>query len=350
MKRILSVALSLVVSTAMLITLAVPAFAASGKGTKEDPIVWRLSGLYTRGIAFAKTYETFATNVEQMSGGRMKIEVSYDGEGVPASELLTAVSTGLIEVGNPYQALHAGEFPAGVVEIGLPDGPESFLELRAMYYEGGWLEAMREAYASINCYFLAEAPQPATYLLTKKPINSLEDLKKMKIRCPGAYGMKLNNLGASTVTMALGEVYSSLASGLIDGVNGCNLVDHHDIKSYEMAKYLYKLPVANAQMFNLICNMDAYKALPDDLKRIVEVSAEITGNDSANKAVVWEKEALKSMLAAGLQYSPDPSPEDVKKWHEAGRKVWEDYAKKDKYCKKLLDLQTAFMKRLGHDM
>lgn len=349
MKRILSLALALVVSTAMLIMLAAPAFAA-GKGTKEDPIVWRMSGLYTRGIAFAKTYETFANNVERLSAGRMKIEVSYDGEGVPASELLTAVSSGLIEVGNPYQALHAGEFPAGVVELGLPDGPESFLELRAMYYEGGWLEAVREAYASINCYMLAEAPQPATYLLTKKPINSLEDLKKMKIRCPGAYGKKLNNLGAATVTMALGEVYSSLASGLIDGVNGCNLVDHHDIKSYEMAKYMYKLPVANVQMFNLICNLDAFNALPDDLKRIVEVAAEITGNDSAHKSVIWEKEALNAMLAAGLQYSPDPSPEDVKKWKEAGRKLWDEYAKQDKFCKKLLDLQKEFMKRLGHDM
>ncbi|MDR3073118.1 MAG: TRAP transporter substrate-binding protein DctP [Deltaproteobacteria bacterium] len=349
MKRVFSTALSFVVCAAMLALFTAPASAA-GKGTKEDPIVWRMSGLYARGIAFAKTYETFARNVEQMSGGRMKIEVSYDGEGVPATELLTAVSSGLIEVGNPYQALHAGEFPAGIVEIGLPDGPESFLELRAMYYEGGWLEALREAYASINCYFLAEAPQPPTYLLTKKPINSLEDLKTMKIRCPGAYGLKMNNLGASTVTMALSEVYSSLASGLIDGVNGCNLVDHHDIKSYEMAKYLYKLPVANAQMFNLVCNMDAFKALPDDLKRIVEVSAEIVGNDSAHKSVVWEKEALNEMLAAGLQYSPDPSPADVKKWREAGRKVWEEYAKKDKFCKKLLDLQKDFMKRLGHDV
>jgi TRAP-type mannitol/chloroaromatic compound transport system substrate-binding protein len=103
-------------------------------------------------------------------------------------------------------------------------------------------------------------------------------------------------------------------------------------------------------MFNLICNLDAFNALPDDLKRIVEVSAEITGNDSAHKAVIWERDALNAMLAAGLQYSPDPSPEDAEKWHAAGRKVWEEYAKKDKYCKKLLDLQKEFMKRLGHDM
>ncbi|MFW9970812.1 MAG: hypothetical protein ACFFDF_11500, partial [Candidatus Odinarchaeota archaeon] len=46
-------------------------------------------------------------------------------------------------------------------------------------------------------FLRAIVAQPATYLLTKKPIKSLDDLKKMKIRCPGSYGKMLRNLGAS---------------------------------------------------------------------------------------------------------------------------------------------------------
>jgi TRAP-type mannitol/chloroaromatic compound transport system substrate-binding protein len=347
MKSILKTLLCLVSALALWAT-SNPAVAA-GAGTPEDPIVWRMGGLYSRGISYGRTYNDFAENVKRLSGGRMIIEVYYDGEGFSASDLLNAVRTGLLEMANPFQALHAGEFPAGIVELGLPDGPEDLLEIRAMFREGGWLEAMREAYASIGIYYLGEAPNPGTFLLTKTPVNSLADLAKMKIRAPGAYGQKLTNLGASTVTMALSEVYSSLASGLLDGVDGCTILDHFDIKSFEMAKYIYKLPVANSQVIGLIANLEAFNALPDDLKAILEGATEMYSNDVMEKSVIWERDALNQMLAAGLQWSPDPSPEDVKKWHEGGRKIWEEYAKTDEFCKKLLDLQTAFMKSLGYD-
>lgn len=323
--------------------------AASGKGTPEDPIVWRLGGLYARGIAYGKTYESFAENVKRLSNGRLSINVIYDNEGVSATELLSAVRSGLLEMANPFQALHAGEFPAGVVELGLPDGPENILEIRSLYREGGWLTAMRKAYASIGVHYLGEALYPGTYLLTKTPVKSLDDLKKMKIRCPGAYGEKLAKLGITPVTMALSEVYTSLASGLLDGVDGCTIVDHYDIKSYEMAKYLYKLPVANSQGIGLVANLEAFNQLPDDLKAVLEAATIMFCDEGLTKSVVWEREALNNMFKAGLQYSPDPSPEDARQWREAGRKVWADYAKKDPFCQELLDLQTKFMKELGYE-
>ena len=328
---------------------AAPLCFAAEAPTKEKPIVWRMGGLYARGVSYGKTYQGFADNVKRLSGGRMIIEVVYDGEGVPASEQLSAVRSGLLEMSNPFQALHAGEFPAGVVELGLPDGPSNLLELRAMFREGEWLETMRKAYASIGVYYLTEAGcASGTYLLTKKPIKSVADLKELKIRCPGAYGMKLANLGASPVTMALSEVYSSLASGLLDGVDGCTMLDHYEAKTFEMAKYFYPQPVSNAQILGLICNLEAWNKLPDDLKAIMQAAGELYANDWANKSVVWEREAYLKMKAAGLQDGPAPSDADVKTWQAAGRKVWVDYAAKDSFCKQLLDLQTKFMKQLGY--
>ena len=339
--------LTLILSALMALTL--PAAAApAGNGTPAAPIVWRMGGRYARGIAYGKTYETFAENVKRLSGGRMVINVIYDNEGVNASELLSAVRSGLLEMANPFQALHAGEFPAGVVELGLPDGQENLLEIRAMYREGGWLEGLRKAYASIGVYYLGEALYPGTYLLTKTPVNSLEDLKKMKIRCPGAYGEKLAKLGITPVTMALSEVYTSLASGLLDGVDGCTIVDHYDVKTYEMAKYLYKLPVDNAHGIGLVANLEAFNKLPDDLKAILEAATQLFCDEGLNKSVVWEREAMNNMIKAGLQYSPDPSPEDARLWREAGRKVWADYAQKDPFSKELLELQTKFMQELGY--
>jgi hypothetical protein len=71
------------------------------------------------------------------------------------------------------------------------------------------------------------------------------------------------------------------------------------------------------------------------------------GDDQMVKSVVWEKESLNKMLAKGLKMSPQPSEADIAKWNKAGRDVWPEYEGKDKWCKELLRLQSAFMKRIG---
>ncbi len=320
---------------------------APAAGLAADKVIkWRMAVLYPRGASFGVTYPVFTEAVKRMSGGRMEIEVVYDGEGVPATEVLSATRSGLVEMGAPYQALHAGEFPAGVVELGLPGGPSKYQELKALFREGGWLQEMRKAYATIGIYYLGEAFQPGTYVLTKKPINSIGDFKKLKIRCPGAYGKMLANLGASPVVMAFSEVYTALSTGVVDGVDGCNLVDHETGKFYEVAKYMYPLPLTGSQVAGLIVNMDAWKKLPDDLKAILEAASVIFGDDQMTKSIIWEKESLKKMMDSGLKMSPAPSAGDVAKWNAAGKAVWPEYEKKNKFCKKLLELQDAFLKRI----
>jgi TRAP-type mannitol/chloroaromatic compound transport system substrate-binding protein len=310
---------------------------------------WRMATLYPR-ASYGLTYPTFADACKKMSGGRLEVTIVYDGEGIPATEVLNAVRTGLAEMGQPYQALHAGEFPAGVVELGLPGGPSNIVEIRALFHEGGWDKIMKKAYATQNAMWVWEMPQPATYLLTKKPINKLDDIKKWKIRCPGAYGRMLAHLGASPVTMAFAEVYSSLASGLVDGVDGCNIPDHEGGKFYEQAKYLYPLPLSGAQLSSVIVNLNAWNKLPDDLKEIVVGATSLLGDDQQNKTGLWEKESLAKMVAKGVKWSPKPSAADEKKWAEAGQKVWDEYASKDQYCKELIEAQKTFMKRIGYQV
>src|SRR5690606_32598011 len=76
---------------------------------------WRMANLYPRGVSFGVAYEAFTKRVEEASGGRLIIENVYDGEGVGATEVFSAVKSGLVEMGSPYMALHTGELPAGVV-------------------------------------------------------------------------------------------------------------------------------------------------------------------------------------------------------------------------------------------
>lgn len=334
--------------SSLVIMILVMAIAPHTSLAAEKIFKWRMAVMYARGVSFGVTYQEYVEDIKRMSNGRLVIDVVYDGEGVAATEILSATKSGLIEMGSPYMGLHAGELPAGIIELGLPGAPKSYQDLRALFREGGWIKVLREAYAAHGLYYAGEAYQPATYVLTKKPINTVDDFKGLKIRAPGAYGKMFRNLGASPIVMAFSEVYTALATGVIDGVDGCNLVDHESGKLYEQARYLYPLSLTASQVTEIIINMNAWNKLPDDLKAIVEVATWKFGDDQMDKSVVWEKESLKKMLANGLKMSPDPTKEDIAKWKEAGRKVWPEFGSKDKYCEELIKIQDEWMKKMGY--
>jgi TRAP-type C4-dicarboxylate transport system substrate-binding protein len=180
--------------------------------------------------------------------------------------------------------------------------------------------------------------QPPVYVITKKPINSIADFKGMKIRAPGAYGKFLRNLGASPVSLAWSEIYTSLATGVIDGSIGSNMIDHRDGNHVEVAKYMYRLPLAGAQVLPIVVNRNAWKKLPEDLQAVVRKATEKHAEEQLTMSRQWEKEAITEMEGKGMLWSPEPSEADKKAWADAGAGLWDEYAAKDKYSKQLIDI------------
>ncbi len=299
---------------------------------------WRFSNLYGRGTAFGEVYESLAKNIETATDGKIKVQVLYSGEGVGTSGLLGAVKSGLVTMGAPFQSMHAGELPAGVVEIGLPGGTNDPAELKALFHDKGWGKVLTQAYGSQGLTWLEPYIQPPVYIITKTPINSVADFKGLKIRAPGAYGKFLRNLGASPVSLAWSEIYTSLATGVIDGSIGSNMIDHRDGNHVEVAKYMYRLPLAGAQVLPIVVNRSAWKKLPEDLQVAVRKATEQHAEDQLRLSQQWESEAVTQMQEKGLLWSAEPSDADRAAWAEAGAGLFDEYAAKDKYSKQLIDI------------
>jgi len=299
---------------------------------------WRFSNLYSRGTAFGELYEDLGKNIEAQSKGRIKVQTMYSGEGVATTGLLSAVKSGLITMGAPFQPMHAGELPAGVVEVGLPGGTSETSKLHALFHDKKWSNILEKAYGSQGMVWLEPYIQPPVYIITKKPITSVSDFKGLKIRAPGAYGKFLRNLGASPVSLTWSEIYTSLATGVIDGSIGSNMIDHRDGNHVEVAKYMYRLPIAGAQVLPIVVNRKAWKKLPDDLQQAVRKATVIHAEKQLTMSKQWEQEALAEMQAKGLQWSPEVSEADKQAWANAGADLWEEYAKKDPYSKQLIDI------------
>ncbi|WP_428025359.1 TRAP transporter substrate-binding protein [Arcobacter sp.] len=299
---------------------------------------WRFGNLYGRGTAFGELYQGLATDIEKRTNGKIKVQVLFSGEGVGTSGLLGAAKSGLITMAAPFQSMHAGELPAGVVEIGLPGGTDDAVELHKLFHEGGFGDVLKKAYGSQGLVWLEPYIQPAVYIITKKPIKSVADFQGLKIRAPGAYGKFLRNLGASPVSLAWSEIYTSLATGVIDGSIGSNMIDHRDGNHVEVAKYMYRLPLAGAQVLPIVVNRSAWNKLSDDLKKAVYEATVDHAKAQLENSKKWEKEAVDQMVAKGLQWSPEPSEADKAAWKKAGAGLWDEYASKDKYSKELIDI------------
>lgn len=298
---------------------------------------WRFANLYGRGTAYGEVYENLAKNIEVMSDGRIKVQVLYSGEGVGTSGILSSVKSGLITMGAPFQSMHAGELPAGIVEIGLPGGTADVGKLSTLFHEQGWAETLTDAYGSQGMTWLAPYIQPPVYIITKKEIKSIEDFKGLKIRAPGAYGKFLRNLGASPVSLSWSEIYTSLATGVIDGSIGSNMIDHRDGNHVEVAKYMYKLPLAGAQVLPIVVNTKEYNKLPKDLQAIVSAATTVHAQQQMTKSILWESQAVTQMEEKGLKWSPEPTAADVEAWTNAGKTLAKEYSDQDKYSKQLID-------------
>lgn len=299
---------------------------------------WRFANLYSRGTAFGEVYQSLADNIEKMSDGRISVQMMYAGEGVSTNGIFGAVKSGLITMGAPFQPMHAGEMPAGIIEVGLPGGTDNPAELMDLFYEKGWQAILEEAYAEHGLVWLEPYIQPPVYILTKEPVNSVEDFQGLKIRAPGAYGKFLRNLGASPVNLTWGEIYTSLSTGVIDGSIGSNLIDHRDGNHVEVAKYMYRMPLAGAQVLPVIVNQSAWNKLPDDLKEIVRGATAIHAQEQLTKSRLWEAQAIADMEEKGMKWSPEPSEADQAAWKAAGANLWDEYAKEGPFSARMIDV------------
>ena len=107
-------------------------------------------------------------------------------------------------------------------------------------------------------------------IATTKPINSLDDLKGLKIRCmDNAVTMEfVKALGANPISLAFEEVYTAAKSGLIDGTETAT-VTFYNYGYYEALPYLARVPW-NYGTYTIYASEKWWAELPTDLQKIIK--------------------------------------------------------------------------------
>jgi len=228
---------------------------------------------------------------------------------VPALETFDAVSSGTADMGSGASYYWAGKSPAAQFFAAVPFGMNA-QQVNSWMLAGEGYDLWREVYSKFNLVpFLGGNTGVQMGGWFNKEINTVNDLKGLKMRIPGLAGKVLERAGGAAVLVAGGEIYTSLERGVIDATEWIG--PYHDQKMgfSKIAKYYYAPgwhePGTQLEMF---INKETYDGLPADLKAIMNavsmrVHAWVLAEFDAQNGTYLEK-----LMDDGVQLRSFPKP------------------------------------------
>jgi len=284
----------------------------------------------------------FAKDVEIMSGGRLKIQVFGGGELVPPLQTFEAVSQGTVEMGHGAAYYWAGKVPAAQFMSSVPFGMTA-KGMNAWLYEGGGLALWRELYEPFNV-----VPFPAGNTNVQmggwfnKKIESVNDLKGLKMRIPGLGGKVLAKAGGTPVLLAGGEIYTALERGTIDATEWVGPFHDERLGLYRAAKYYYYPGWHEpGTTLELLINKQAWASLPEDLQKIVTVSARALNQLMYSQFEALNLEALHKLKEKNVEVLPFPD-DALQKLKALTEETLREEAEKDDDFKRVYDAYSKF--------
>jgi TRAP-type mannitol/chloroaromatic compound transport system substrate-binding protein len=290
----------------------VPQDGAANAIAPQETIKWKLVTSWPKNFPGLGTApERFADKVAELSGGRLEIKVYGAGELVPALQVFDAVSQGTAEMGHSGAYYWKGKTPAAQFFTSVPFGLTA-QEMDGWIQYGGGQELWEEVYAPFN---LLPLPGGNTGVQMggwfNKEINSVDDLKGLKMRIPGLGGEVLARAGGTPVTLPGGELFTSLQTGVIDATEWVGPYNDLAFGLYKAAEYYYYPGWHEpGSMMEFTINKDAFAKLPADLQAIVRVTAAAINDDMLAEYTTRNQSALVELIE---KHNVDvrPFPDDV---------------------------------------
>ena len=311
---------------------------------KNKTYNWRLVTSWPKnypGLGMAP--ERIADLVEEMSDGQMTITVYGAEEQVPAFGVFDAVSSGSHQMGHSGGYFWKGKVPAAQFFTSVPFGLTAD-EINAWVNRGGGLELWREIYEPFNIY-----PIPAGNTGTQmfgwfnKEINSLEDVKGLKMRIPGIGGEVLKEAGGIPVTLPGGELFTALQTGVIDATEWVGPYNDLTFGFHQAAKYYYYPGWHEpGPMLELIINLDEWNSLPKHLQVIIETATKAVNQDMLDEYLAKNNQALTELVevhGVELRRLPD---DVIEEFRMISDQILEELAQEDESIAKVYNSYKSF--------
>ena len=318
--------------------IAAPAIAQS-----NPKVNWKLTSTYGPATpALFSTAQSFCKMIEEATDGNFSIRLYPAGEIVPGFGVMDAVSNGTVECGQTASYYYYGKDPSFSFDTAVPFGLNA-RQMNAWMQEGNGTKLLRELFATrniVNFAFGNTGTQMGGWY--RKEINSLEDLKGLKMRTAGFAGEVLARMGVVPQQVPPGDIYPSLEKGTLDAVEFVGPVDDEKLGFQKVAKYYYYPGwwEGSAQV-SLYVNDAAFKALPKQYQSLIETASRAAGERMLPQYDAQSPAALRRLIASGAVLKAFPR-DVMDEAFKTSNILYKEFCDKDPMFKKIHDDYMGF--------
>jgi len=286
--------------------------------------------------------DNFAKRCYELSGGSLDIKVYPKNILVPAMQVFDSTSASQLDAFHSGVYYWKGKNSAFSIFGGMPLGLLSE-EMITWLKFGGGMELWRELYDRFNLYPLiggSTGPQMGGWF--KKEINSLSDLKGLKMRIPGLGGEVMKRLGVNPVLLPAGEIFTALDRGTIDATEWVGPALDSMMGFDKAAKYYYTGWHEPGSILEITFNKARWQKLSHEHRAIIETTAEEMTGTMIQEFRYKNAKALQE-LPKDIEIKDFPK-EIIESAKVALKEVLDEESKKNKDFKRVLENYNQFVK------
>ncbi|UYG08697.1 TRAP transporter substrate-binding protein [Halomonas sp. M4R1S46] len=325
-------------------TLTVAVLGAMAFNAQAAEYEWTFQTSETAGEPQFEMKKAWADNVEQMSDGRIAIEILPVGAVVQANQTLQAVESGILQGHMTDPSYFTGRDPAfGMIGnlVGAWSDPYDFLDY--MNNAGGE-ELYNKLVEPYGLHLIGAAATGLESLPSTKPIRSVEDMQGLKLRAPE--GMVYNIFeaaGATPVNLPGSEVYTGLEKGVIDAADYTVFATNQSQGLHEFAPYPLYPGFHSLPMVSVSLNKEIWDSLPADLKAILETSVDDLAYEMVAELKTRDLEAVREARQNPDIEIIDLPAEERTKFRNIAKEEWATWAEKNEITGEFYESVVAYL-------
>jgi TRAP-type mannitol/chloroaromatic compound transport system substrate-binding protein len=318
----------------------------------QSPIVIKMQGAWGAKDIFNEMAEEYVKRVNEMAGGRLRIDYLIAGAVVKPFEVMDATSKGVLDGCHGVPVYWYGKSKvASLFGSGPITGCDAHQTL-AWIYRGGGLELYNELLPKLNLdvvgFFALPMPtQPLGWF--KKPITNASELKGLKYRTVGLAADLFQEMGAKVTQLPGGEIMPALDKGVIDAFEFNNPTSdmrfgaQDVIKNYMMGSYHQAM-----EFFEIAFNKKKWDTVPKDLQAILRYAAEAASSSNYWTAMDNYSRDLQDLITKHkvnvIRTPKSVMVEQLKAWDVITKRLSDE----DPFFAKVVASQRAWAKRVAY--
>jgi len=319
--------------------------------SRAKTTVLKMQGAWGAKDIFNDYANDYVKRVNEMAGGRLKIQYLISGAVVKAFRVQDAVHKGVLDAGHQVCVYWYGKSKvASLFGTGPVFGQNAHQGLAWIYYGGGqelYNELLKNLGLNLVGFFSMPMPtQPLGWF--KKPITDAKQLVGLKYRTVGLAADLMQAMGVKVTQLPGGEIVPALERGVIEAFEFNNPTSDRSFGAHDVSKvYMLGSFHQASEFFEIIFNKPKFDALEKEHQAILKYAAEAAssnnywrGQDQYSRDLQWLKNKAKVKIYR--------TPTSVMK---AQLDAWDKILpglEKDPFFKKVVKSQKEFAHRLAY--